>query len=92
MGFFVDFKCDFCKYEERAIAVGHGKSPIPFLALFRCDHCRSVGSTWVQERRIPHCSLCYHDAVTILPDDTRRLNCPKCGDPARITVGEGSWE
>lgn len=46
----------------------------------------------VRENRVPQRSLCYHDAVTILPDDTRRVSCPKCGKPARIAVREGSWE
>ncbi len=92
MGGFVDFKCRFCRYEVTGIGVGRGRDEFPFLALYRCDHCQSVGSTWIHEQRIPHCSLCYHDAVTILPDDTRRVNCPKCGEPASVSPGPGSWE
>lgn len=92
MGFFVDLKCSACKYEETSLGVGRGKNPTPFLALFRCDRCKSIGSTWVQDGRNPRCSLCYHDAVTILPDDTRSVDCPKCGKPARIAVSEGSWD
>lgn len=92
MGFFVDFKCDSCKYEEESIGVGHGKNPTPHLALYRCNQCKSIGSTWVSDGGIARCSLCYDEAVTILPDDTRRVDCPKCGKPARIAVREGSWE
>ena len=92
MGSFVAFKCKFCQYEEPGIGVGRGKAEFPFLALFHCHHCHSLGSTWVYENKIPRCSQCYDDALTILPDDTRRVNCPKCGEPGVITPKEGSWE
>jgi len=92
MGGFVDFECKFCHYAERGIAVGHGKAPSPFLALYRCDHCKTVGSTWFHEDKIPRCAGCYHDVITILPQDARRVTCPKCGEPALLTPREGSWE
>ncbi|HEX9625841.1 MAG TPA: hypothetical protein VGA00_02760 [Acidiferrobacterales bacterium] len=92
MGGFVDFYCRHCRYAETDIGVGRGREEFPFLRLFRCDNCKSVGSTWVHENRIPRCSVCYHDAVTLLADDTRKLNCPKCGDPAEFVAKEGSWE
>ena len=92
MGIVVDFKCGFCKYEETNIGVGRGKNEFPFLVLFRCDNCKSIGSTWVYDKKIPLCSICYHDEIIILPDDTRRLNCPKCGEPAVITPRDETWE
>jgi len=92
VGSFVSFRCKFCRYEEPQIAVGHGRSEFPFLALYRCNHCNSIGSAWIHESKIPRCSQCYDDAITILPDDTRRVNCPKCGEPGVIAPKEGSWE
>lgn len=92
MGWFVDFRCGHCKYEEPDIGVGRGRNAFPFLALIRCDNCKTIGSTWIYENRLPMCSRCYHDAVTILPDDTTRVNCPKCGEPASLTRKEGTWE
>jgi hypothetical protein len=47
MGFFVSFKCASCKYVEASIGVGHGRNPTPYLALFRCDRCKSIDGTWV---------------------------------------------
>lgn len=79
MGSFVAFKCKFCQYEEPSIGVGSGKAATPSLALYRCNHCLAIGSTWVHDGKIPRCASCYDDAVIILPDDTRRVNCPKCG-------------
>ena len=78
--------------EESQIAVGRSRSEVPFLALYRCNHCHSIGSAWIHENRIPRCSQCYDDAITILPDDARRVNCPKCGEPGVIAPKEGSWE
>ncbi len=91
MGSFVGFKCKFCQYEEPRIGVGRGKAGMPFLALYRCNHCHTIGSTWIHENKIPRCSSCY-DAIVILPDDTRRVSCPKCGELAMIAPKEGSWE
>jgi hypothetical protein len=92
MGRFVSFECKFCRYQETEIAVGRGRNEFPFLVLYRCDHCHAIGSTWIHENKIPRCSQCYDDAILILPDDIRRVNCPKCGEPAVITPKEGSWE
>lgn len=92
MGGFVDFKCRSCKYEETDIGAGRGRQAFPYLALFRCDNCKSVGSTWIHENRIPRCGACYSDGVTLLPDDVRVINCPKCGEPASFSPGKGSWE
>ena len=92
MGGFVSFKCALCRYEEPEIGVGRGHAEFPFLALYRCDNCKTIGSTWVEQNRLPRCAGCYHDAITILPDNTRRVNCPKCGEPARITPRDGDWQ
>ena len=92
MGGFVDFACKHCRYEENDIGVGRGKREFPYLVLYRCDNCHSIGSAWVHENRAPLCTLCYHDDLTLLPDDTRSVNCPKCGEPAGLTPKEGRWE
>lgn len=73
------------------MGVGHGAAEFPFLALFRCDLCRSVGSTWIYPDRIPRCSLCYHDAVTLLPEGQLEVHCPKCGEPGRFQPVPGEW-
>ncbi|BAU47094.1 hypothetical protein SVA_0513 [Sulfurifustis variabilis] len=44
------------------------------------------------EKAIPRCAGCYHDAITLLEDDTRRVNCPKCGESARLTPRDGEWQ
>ncbi|MCR4300624.1 MAG: hypothetical protein NUV51_03365 [Sulfuricaulis sp.] len=92
MGIYVGIKCKFCQYQEASIGVGRGQAEMPYLALYRCDHCHTIGSTWIHEGKIPRCSNCYDDAIGILPNDTRRVNCPKCGEPAAITPKEGVWE
>ena len=92
MGSFVDFKCNFCGYEATDIGVGHGKRSYPRLALFRCDKCKSVGSTWVGEDQRPICSMCYDEEIVLLPDNDSQLECPKCGKPAFIVAKEGAWQ
>ncbi len=92
MGGFVDFRCRYCNYEETDIGVGRGRQVFPYLALFCCDNCKSVGSTWIHENKTPRCGACYSDGVTLLPDDIRSIKCPKCGEPATFTHKEGSWE
>ncbi len=92
MGSFVGFKCKFCQYEEPSIGVGRGKAETPLLALYRCKHCLTIGSAWIHEGKIPCCANCYDDAIVILPDDTRRVNCPKCRESAMIAPKDGSWD
>lgn len=92
MGGYVGFQCKFCQYAEPDIGVGRGKAATPLLALCRCNHCHTIGSTWVHEGKVPRCANCYDDDIVILPDDTRRVNCPKCGESAVIRPTEGSWE
>ena len=91
MGSFVGFMCKFCQYQEPSIGLGFGKAASPFLALYRCHHCNAIGSTWIHENKTPLCSQCYDEALTILPDDTRYVNCPKCGEQGMIVPKEGSW-
>ena len=72
--------------------MGHGKAEFPFLVLYSCRHCHTLGSTWIYPDKIARCRQCYDDALTMLPDDTRRVNCPQCGEPGVMTPKEGSWE
>ncbi|HEY5682708.1 MAG TPA: hypothetical protein VIR61_03440 [Sulfuricaulis sp.] len=92
MGSFVGFKCKFCQYEEPNLGVGHGKAEMPILALYRCNHCHTIGSTWIHEGKIPRCANCYDEEIVILPDDAQHVNCPKCGEPAVITPKGGGWD
>ncbi len=92
MGTFVDFKCRFCGYAETDIGLGRGKSEFPFLGLYVCANCNTFGSTWIFETQTPRCSVCYHAEIMILPDETRRVTCPKCGETAVITPKETTWE
>lgn len=92
MGHFVEFHCRFCHYQEAEIGVGHGRSAFPFLKLYRCDHCKTIGSTWVYEDKLPHCAGCYHATITLLDDDATRVSCPKCGEAGRLTRKDGEWQ
>jgi len=92
VGGFVDFSCKHCRYEQPDIGVGRGKRAYPYLALLRCAGCKCIGSTWIYEDGVAKCGICYHDAPVLLPDDTRQLDCPRCGKPATLTPKEGSWE
>jgi len=92
MGGYVDFRCKHCRYEETDIGVGKGKNPSPRLVLFRCIKCKSTDSTWVKENEMPRCGLCYEEGVTLLPDDTTHIDCPRCGKPAQFVIKEGIWE
>ena len=92
MGSFVGFECRFSRCEDVSIGVGHGKAAAPFQALYRCHYCRTIGSAWIHEVKIPRCSNRYDDAITILPEDPWRTNRPKCGQPAVIAPKEGNWD
>lgn len=92
MGGFVDYRCQHCRTEFDDIPVGKGRQPSPYLALFRCTRCKTVGSTWVESNRAPRCGTCYEEGVELLPDDTADIVCPKCGNVARIMPKSGSWE
>jgi len=93
MGHKVDFHCFSCRYEELDLGVGAGARPSPYLSLFRCDHCHSVGSAWVAEGQTPRCSFCYDDEPVLLALDTKALDCPKCGKRATLHHRyEDSWQ
>ncbi len=67
--------------------------PVPYLRLFSCDNCHSVGSTWVDDATTPRCSLCYHDGIQLLADDAETSVCPKCGERgAFIHHRDQIWE
>ena len=92
MGRYRRFQCDHCRYGEDVIPVGRGSRPGPVLRLFRCGHCRSVGSTWSQPGEAPYCSVCYDEDVELLADDTAEIACPKCEEVASFWPLEGEWE
>jgi len=92
MGGFVDYRCRHCRTEIEDIPVGRGRQASPYLALFRCVRCKTVGSTWIENNQPARCGTCYEEGVELLPDDTTRITCPKCGEPANLTPKTGSWE
>lgn len=93
MGHKADFRCFGCRYEENDLAVGRGRRPGPYLRLFRCDNCHSIGSTWIEEGKTPRCSFCYHDEVKLLPDDVTLVECPKCEQRGTIVHRrDDTWE
>lgn len=65
MGGYVDYRCKGCRTEESPIPVGRGRNAFPYLALFRCLSCKTVGSTWVPEQ-------VWHAAVRVT---NRAWNC-----------------
>ena len=93
MGHKADFHCFGCRYEEKDLAIGRGRRPSPYLSLFRCDHCHSIGSTWIEEAKKPRCSFCYHDAPTLLAEDVTVVDCPRCEQRGTIVHRRGeTWE
>ena len=90
MGHFAGFNCSFCHYSEPELGVGGGRAEFPLLKLFRCDSYKPIGSAWIYPDKLPHCSHCYHGAVTILDDDASSVSCPRCGEPG-ITRKECGW-
>lgn len=91
MGRFARFYCPHCRYEEADLGYGAGREPFPFLVLFRCDNCHSIGSTWVYENKTPRCSLCYHDELSVFVEPPARVGCPKCGEPSGFETLDGEW-
>jgi len=92
VGGFVAYRCPGCGYEEPRLPLGRGRRPGPCLALFRCPNCRGVGTTWVSGERPPACGYCYHEEIELLPDDTRALDCPRCGGPGEVRPLAETWE
>lgn len=92
MGSFVDFKCVSCGYELESIGFGHGKKETPFLKLYTCDACKSIGSTWIDRDNDTRCSVCYEKDLTLLDDASRLVNCPKCGQTATLIPKSETWE
>ena len=92
MGGFAGFRCGHRRYEETGIGVGQGKKSISHLVLFRSLKCWTAGSTWVKEHEAPRCGNCYEQGVALLPDDTTRIEYPRCGKPAQFVPKDGSWE
>lgn len=93
MGHKAGFRCFSCRYEESDLGVGHGRHPSPYLSLFCCDNCHSVGSAWVADGGVVRCSLCYAEEPTLLPETTQTLKCPKCGQSGVITHWrKETWE
>lgn len=93
MGHLADFACRRCHYEEHDIAIGHGRHATPFLVLFSCPSCHSIGSNWIGDGGTLRCGFCYNDAVTMLADDATAVTCPKCQEPGRLTHRPAeTWE
>ena len=92
MGEFVDFLCRFCGYRESDIPLGRGRKSSAELKLFSCPNCKSVGSTWVEAEGEVLCGLCYHPDIRLMSPVPAVVDCPRCGEPARVRVKEGRWE
>lgn len=94
MGHYKSFLCGYCDYAEKAIAVGRGKQAGSYLALFVCRHCKSVGSTWMDDIRDddPFCSYCYDHDIQLLDSSAAELPCPKCDEPGQLLDAPGAWE
>lgn len=60
---FVRFDCLKYGYSEERIGFGHGKQADPYLQLYRCDSCKTIGSNWVQQGRKPVCGGCYNENI-----------------------------
>lgn len=92
MGKFVRFVCHYCKYDSEDIAIGQGKKSDKQLQLFRCNHCRSVGSAWVGDDDKPICSFCYDKDIDLLAEDEQSVTCPKCAEAGLLTRVNKSWD
>lgn len=92
MGRFVKYSCLNCGYTEERIGFGRGKNPEPHLQLYRCDHCKTVGSTWVEGEQLPRCASCYDEQITLLEPKNASFNCPKCDTLAVLALLEDNWD
>ncbi len=91
MGGFAKYSCLNCGYVEDRIGFGAGKNPEPHLQLYRCDHCKTVGSAWVEGEQPPRCGSCYDKEITLLDAKNTSFNCPKCDTLAVLAVLEETW-
>ncbi len=91
MGGFVSFNGMNCGYSEERIGFGHGKQPEPYLQLYKCDSCKTVGSARIQGDRKPLCSGCYNENIELLDPKDNSIPCPKCDTSAVIKVVEDTW-
>ncbi len=91
MGGYVEFYCPFCRYHEPELAIGHGSQARQYLALFKCDHCKTIGSAWVSEEGRIRCGNCYDTEITLLPDETQLCVCPRCGEQGSLSKKQGEW-
>lgn len=92
MGGFVKYSCLNCGYTEDRIGFGHGRATEPHLQLYRCDKCKTVGSTWVEGEQSPRCASCYDEDITPLEPKNTSFNCPKCDTLAVLVVLEDNWD
>ncbi|HEC11949.1 MAG TPA: hypothetical protein ENI80_01650 [Acidiferrobacteraceae bacterium] len=92
MGSYLGYRCSACGYEEAQMGIGSGRQAGHALVLYHCYLCKSVGSAWKVEGQEPRCSYCYHPDIHILDIETRNIECPKCGEPAKFFPKEGEWE
>lgn len=91
-GGFAAFRCMNCGYTEQHIGFGRGKNPEPRLQLYRCDHCKTVGSTWVKSDEKLRCGACYDEIITLLEPENSSFNCPKCDTLAVFSILDNTWE
>ncbi len=92
MGGFAKFSCMNCGYTEERIGFGHGRKPEPHLQLYRCNMCKTVGSTWVEGDATPRCGGCYDEAITLLEPENSSFDCPKCNTLAALSLLDDTWE
>jgi predicted RNA-binding Zn-ribbon protein involved in translation (DUF1610 family) len=92
MGEYLQFHCPFCQYRDDAVGIGRGRKTPAELQLYKCTHCKTLGSTWVEEGKPARCVLCYDTDIELMSADTAFTECPKCGETLLISKKEGSWE
>jgi DNA-directed RNA polymerase subunit RPC12/RpoP len=92
MGGFASYRCHKCGYEEERLPFGHGARPEPEYVLYRCNHCKSIGSNFTQPGRGLLCGGCYEDNMALLESVTGIVNCPRCDFPATLRVLDERWQ
>jgi hypothetical protein len=92
VGGFVSFHCHKCGYAEERLPFGHGARQEPDYVLYRCDHCKSIGSNFPQPGRGLLCGGCYEDRIVRLEPVTGIIPCPKCNFPSPLRLLDESWQ